>query len=426
MTPPTVHPFLMDLLRDSRASDVVPPPPDDHEAWGQIMRDAAGQALSPLLYEWLKESASDRRVPASMLEELKARVFGLAARNLILREELTVLLRAFEHQGVACVPMRGLALSVQLYGAITARPMGDLDLLVHKHDLPTLCDILAELGFQEMDRRPGFARAYSYTLEFVKQRHGWIIIEPHWTIAYPPFADRLDMDAVWNRCVRGEVAGVSTRLLGCEDLVLHLCLHLIHRGGSAPLLWFYELDRLLRQSRETLDWSVLTTLSRQAGVAELLLEGLGRLKELFDSSIPDQVLDTLRTPTPPSRSGPVRGPIEHRLAGFLAGESRTDGLESLTLLLSIKGLRARMRYALALLFPSPEFMRLHYGLSSRSQIGCCYLGRIAYFAWEGLKGVLSLLPLRRPPSLWSSVPGTRIQIQPSPLPSSAPSSRHTE
>ena len=68
-----------------------------------------------------------------------------------------------------------------------------------------------------------------------------------------------------------------------------------------------------------------------------------------------------------------------------------NGKESLAVLFTDEGFRAKLRYALALLFPSPQFMLTHYGLSRWSQLGFAYLRRSCYLAREGFKGILRLL-----------------------------------
>ena len=77
------------------------------------------------------------------------------------------------------------------------------------------------------------------------------------------------------------------------------------------------------------------------------------------------------------------------LARLLSG-SAVDGKESLAALLALPGLRARLRYATALLFPSPGFMALEYGLTGRRQLGAAYVRRAGYFTWQGLKGMVRL------------------------------------
>lgn len=381
---PAVHPFLLSLLKTG-ADSTAParPSPESHDEWTTIVGDAVRHGLAAILYRRLNESGWIPKLPPAPMDELKAHVFKQAARNMSLAREAAAILRAFASRQVLCAPVRGLALAELLYGEITTRPMGDLDLLVRKEDLHAVAETLLELGFQAIDRRPGFARAYSNAMEFVKHSHGWVIVEPHWSIAYPPFADRVDMDAVWIRSTRGQVVGTDTWLLSPEDYLLHLCLHLIHRRDDAPLLWFYELDRFIRLTDVALDWSQVAQTARETGQTLLIAEVLERTRSLFETPIPQQVC---------SQVGWSAG---DGVAHLLAGNSRADGRESLALFFAIKGLRAKMRYALALLFPSSEFMRVNYRLSSRSRIGFCYLRRIASLACKALKGILGLLAVRQ-------------------------------
>ena len=381
MTGPAVHPFLMAMLCGSGTETFLRRAPGEMD-WEGIARDAAKHGLTPLLSREINRTGMARRLPAGLAARLEEELFGLAARNMMLANELGGILRALQERQLLCAPLRGLDLAERLYGDLTARPMGDLDLLVRKEDLPEVTVILRDLGYREVDRRAGFAQAFGNTLEFYKDRHGWIVAEPHWTIAYPPFVDRVDMKGVWQRCARGRVAGVETWVLAPEDLLLHLCLHLTHRDGTAPLLWFYELDRLVRQEAAALDWSRLVATAREAGLASLLSGTLTKVGALFDTPLPDPVLDQLAGTPLANREG--------RLVRMLAGGSSVDGKESLAVFFTLKGMRAKLRYALALLFPSPEFMRLEYELTSGMQLALSYLQRFRFLMWEGCKGIVRL------------------------------------
>ncbi len=76
---------------------------------------------------------------------------------------------------------------------------------------------------------------------------------------------------------------------------------------------------------------------------------------------------------------------------LLAGPGSVDGKESLAVLLTLRGFLPKLKYALALLFPSPEFMRLEYNATSGTQLGLAYARRFCYLSREGLKGVAKLL-----------------------------------
>ncbi len=304
----------------------------------------------------------------------------LAARTMVLRSELTAILRACRNRDLACAPLRGLALGEKLYGANALRPTGDIDLLVRRQDLPIIADLLAGLSYAGMEHRPGFAGSFAYTLEFVKDRHGWVVVEPHWTLAYPPFTDALDMEQVWSRCRRGRVAGIETWLLGDEDLLVHLCCHILHHGNNTPLLWWQELDLLIRQAGTSLDWDTVTEIAGQSGQSFFVAEVLRTIRSQFQTPIPPIAFDRL---TAASSIPPM--------TNLLATAPRLNGREEFAQFVSLPGFRVKLRYAFGLLFPSPVYMVRRYGLTSRTQLGLSYLTRLASICWDGLNWAIALL-----------------------------------
>ena len=383
MLVPCVHPMLLTLLNERARS--APPSTLDRSAWDQLACDADNHGLAPWLYRWSCEHPSD--IPAQTQELLKTYVTALIGKNLVLADELTLILRELDRRGIPCAPLRGLALAQYLPDAPFVRPMGDLDLLVKHDDCSGVRDTLQRFGYTEVDRRPGFAEAYSYTLEFVKDRYGWITVEPHWTLAYPPFMDTIDMDAVWSRCRRGTVAGVETWLLSQEDLLINLCWHLHHKGTDAPLLWWHELDLLLRRHASAIDWPRLVSTIGPGAPAGLLADVLTTLVHEFHSPIPDQAITEL------NKSASMPSPHSVRL---FTGPLAVDGVESFAQFFAIKGLRARAAYAWALLVPSREFMIGHYAVETPGRLSLCYGMRGLSLAWRAAKGLLNMvLPARR-------------------------------
>ncbi len=318
-------------------------------------------------------------LPPSLRERVRQECLGITARNLALAGELRTLLRTFRDQRIPCLPLRGLALAERLYGDIPPRPMGDIDLLVRKEDLSRVQALFQELGFSEMDRRPGFASTFSYTLKFFVERSLMVIVEPHWTIAYPPFTDRLDMEAVWNRCVPARVVGEQTLSLGREDLLVHLCLHLTHRD-DAPFLWLYELDRYVRRESDAMRWDLVLSVSHEVGVERLVGRALNAVVTKFEAPVPADVIDALDR-----RSGQTR-PLAQRLVET----SKVDGVESLATFFAVKSLGAKFRYARVLFFPQPGFMMLQYGLKSRRQLAATYVRRFCWLSWQAAKGLAQL------------------------------------
>lgn len=375
---PSVHPFLMTLLMEGRLEreqlTALPP-----HSWETIIEEAIAQRVAAILFRWLNNFNHQHLIPIHLLNLLKEQMVRQAAWNLLLTKELGRILATCQQQSIACIPLRGPVFAVQLYGDCSMRQMDDLDLLVHREDLSAIKEIFDRLGYAQHEQRPGFLEDFSYSLEFIHPSHG-LIVEPHWTLVYPPFVATTAMAPVWARTERQRLMDIDTWTLSQEDLLLHLCLHLLHKGEHSPLLWYYELDRLIRQKRSPLDWNVFVHQAQAMGQAGLIADVLATVVHHFHSTIPDAIMSRLQRPSRPSPSIPPRPMRDHLLA-----QSSLNGREEFALLCSLQGLRLKIRYAYALLFPSPQYMAQRYGLSSPMGLISSYITRGCHLFLEGGK-----------------------------------------
>ena len=378
LTLPSVHPFLMTLLMEGQTErEQLTAFP--HHSCKTIVEEAIAQRLAAILFRWLNHSNHQHFIPIHLLNLLKQQMVRQTAWNLLLTKELGRILAACQQRGIACIPIRGPVLAVQLYGDCSMRQMDDLDLLVHREDLSALKEIFDQLGYAQHEQRPGFLEAFSYSLEFIHPQYG-VIVEPHWTLVYPPFIGTTAMEPVWARAVKQRVMDMDTWTLSQADLVLHLCLHLLHKGEHTPLLWYYELDTLIRQMRSPLDWNVFVHQAQAMGQAGLITDVLATLGHHFHSTIPEAILSRLLHPSRPSPSISPQPMRDHMLA-----QSSLNGREEFALLCSLQGLRQKSQYTYALLFPSPQYMAQRYGLSSPMGLISSYINRACHLFWDGCK-----------------------------------------
>lgn len=304
-----------------------------------------------------------------------------AARNLVLAHEMKAVLRAANASGVACAPLRGVALSEQLYGDCLRRPTGDIDVLVRRDQLPAARRLFSGLGYHEVEPRAGFSDAFEYTLEYFKDGPIDLIAEPHVTIAYPPFAHRMDMDGVWRRSTPATILGVPTQALSTEDLLIHLCLHWLHHQKDAPPMWLGEIDALIRS--QPIQWMLVSDIAGPAGVEPLVRRALDEVAGAFGTPVPEALLRSRMTSS------------QQIIVNLLTDDSHLRGRERLALLMSLPDLSAKARYAAAFLFPSAHFIREQYGVSTWRQIGWTYVRRTAGLIWDGSIGLIRLLAARK-------------------------------
>jgi hypothetical protein len=385
LTLPSLHPFLTTLLMGS------PPPEKEqltalpHHVWKTIIEEAIAQRLADILFHWLNRFNHQHLIPFDVLNLLKHQIVRQTAWNLLLTKELGHILTTCQQRSITCIPIRGPMFAAQLYGGCSTRQMDDLDLLVHRKDLSAVKDIFDQLGYVRHEQRPGFLEAFSYSLEFIHPQHG-LIVEPHWTLVYPPFVTTTDMAPIWARTVRRQWMNVDTWTLSQADLLLHLCLHLLHKGEQAPLLWYYELDALIRQKQSPVDWNVFMHQVEATGQAGLIADVLTTLMHHFHSTIPDSIMSRLLRHSRPSPSISSRTMRDHMLV-----QSSLNGREEFALLCSLHGLLPKLQYAYALLFPSPQYMVHRYGSSSPMGLIGSYIARASFLSWEGCKWAYSWL-----------------------------------
>jgi hypothetical protein len=160
--------------------------------------------------------------------------------------------------------------------------------------------------------------------------------------------------------------------------VLYVATHamLQHGGKDALLRWFYDLDRLIRSYKESLDWNLLLSQARIFNWGSALEAALNKTVACFETPIPEQVLSSL--------SG--ISDRNQQLVALKQIRPTTHLLMERQELLSMKS-TARIRYLLALVVPSPAFMHRRYQMKSPWMIPLYYIIRW----WDIIKDCLRSL-----------------------------------
>src|SRR5262245_7921362 len=103
----------------------------EYERIGSLLHQTAGPIVAPALAEQLRRS-----------------YHATAVRNVLLLRELGTCLRALREAAVPVIVLKGAALIGTVYGNLTWRAMGDVDLLVHRHDVDATQRVLDDLGYE--------------------------------------------------------------------------------------------------------------------------------------------------------------------------------------------------------------------------------------------------------------------------------------
>ncbi|MGB6564835.1 MAG: nucleotidyltransferase family protein, partial [Candidatus Binataceae bacterium] len=206
---------------------------DEGVDWQLAIDMASVQAVMPLVYRYLAAEL-EGALPPDAASSIRRAFYGNSVRNLHLARELVRLTALLEQGGVEALALKGPALAMTAYGAVTMRQFNDLDLLVRKSEVGRAAEILRAAGYAP---RPGYGladvdRPGGY--EIAMARAGALTdIDLHWRLIPPYFPLALDGEELWRRAVRIEIEGAPVRTLAPADHLLYLCAHGAKHGWQA-------------------------------------------------------------------------------------------------------------------------------------------------------------------------------------------------
>jgi Uncharacterised nucleotidyltransferase len=250
--------------------------------WDPLFREASRHGVMPLVQQTLRRGFSDA-VPQAALSVLTTGFFENVARGLYLSRALSETAELLANLGIRALPYKGPMLASSVYGNLGLRMAGDLDFLVHPRDFAPAGAALLASGF-----RIGVDCGWKYHLARPADN---LNIDLHSALVPRRYACEIDFDALWQRSVRSEIAGISLPDLSREDLLLVLCLNLakdVAQRNFLPLIKICDVRELLDATPE-LDWAALSTRAERMGALGILSLGLWMADGVFGVAVPPPI-----------------------------------------------------------------------------------------------------------------------------------------
>ena len=354
----------------------------DRGAWDALTDLAIRERVAPLLSQRL-EARND--VPDLARQKLRAELYHTGAFNIVLYRELA---RLLEDAPGRVVVLKGAALASSIYDDPALRPMCDIDVLVRREDLALWTSHVTDLGYEraspEMAR--GLSKAVHYHVAFRGGPHGETVIELHWSLIAGDSDWRTpDIDWFWSQTEPWHPpeasAGHEALQLTPAARLLYLSAHAMLQHGSAAtrLLWLYDIHRVVEQGVARLSWPEIVSRARTLEWDSAVAEALERAEGLF------------RTPVPPGMSEALRTSAAARSRAHVAekADSRTRRAELVLRELECLDWFGRIRLCLAIVFPSPTYLKWRYPKTGR-------LWPLAYFYRWSVVAARAVSLLKRP------------------------------
>lgn len=237
--------------------------------WDYVVDAAVRHSVAPLLHNLLADLSAPllSSVPRRTRDELAGLTETSRSRAERLFDVVRTVADAFAHAGVPVLALKDIQLAAVVYGDPASRPMGDLDLLIHRQDYERAANLLAALGFE-----PHPLPKHRYTLRYGMGHHlrrasddvwidlQWNVAQREWDV-YGEGTFTYDPAGMWERSAPISAQGLAIAAPSLEDMLFHLCLHL-EGHAYAELILFSDIAFLLRAAGEALDWDALVALAR--------------------------------------------------------------------------------------------------------------------------------------------------------------------
>jgi hypothetical protein len=288
--------------------------------WGYIRAAALRHGVAPLLSRTLERAIEETsvNVPTTIRADLRRLYAASATRHHRLYRALRSVVEAFAVAGVEVLALKDVGLAVTAYPEPGLRPIGDLDLLIHREDYERAGKCLRRLGFA-----PTSGSDAPYLFKYGMGHHfrrasdeiwidlQWNVAQREWDL-YGEGSFTYRPEHLWSESVSVDAGGFELRVPSAEEMLLHLTLHLEgHEYGE--LILFCDVVQLLRTVGGAFDWQRLLTRTSDAASGSSVYHALLIAERLLGASVPAELLTEFDAPY---FRGTLFGPMFGNLAAL--------------------------------------------------------------------------------------------------------------
>ncbi len=309
-----------------------------------------------------------------------------AITNEIYFTHLKTVLRDLSKHQIPVVLLKGADLAHSIYPNPALRPMSDLDLLVNEKDFKSALKLVNESGFHEYlpEVIPDFNRLISHHAHLKKESSIGVVLELHWIlIATPAFRHSVSMQWFWENLepkTEWKHIESSGNILGLNPTanMMYLSAHQIiqHGGENASLRWMLDLHRLIVCRNSEINWQQLAFQSNVFGWSSALKTALKSIEEMFGTPLPSGFYSKLDSNL-------------NEISAMVESKSVKSSTHILTEWKKLHSLHwyGRLKFIIALVFPSTAYMRWRYKAKSDWILPFTYLKRWFIIFLDAIKTI---------------------------------------
>ncbi|MEK3885885.1 nucleotidyltransferase domain-containing protein [Bacillus sp. FSL K6-3431] len=240
--------------------------------WDLFLQLALHHRLYPLLYTKIMKMEGSR-IPSHISKTLYNYYQKNTFRMLHLCGEMEKLSKLFNENEILLLFLKGPVLADDLYGDISKRTSGDLDILISIENLDKANALLIDLGYEKDEYIHSVLNDWKWRHHHFTYYHPvqGTKIEIHWRLNPAPSKEPT-FNELWGRKRKSSITSYPTYFMGNEDVFFFLVTHGARHGWSR-LRWLVDIHQIVKKD---LKWNDLYHLlkkyqSRYIGGQSLIL-----------------------------------------------------------------------------------------------------------------------------------------------------------
>ncbi|MEO8118238.1 MAG: nucleotidyltransferase family protein [Rhodoferax sp.] len=219
--------------------------------WNELIEQGRKTQLLGQLAASLKRAKLLDKVPAAVQRHLALADLTMTRRSEAALWEVATMRRAVDPK-IPLVLLKGCAYLASADTNAAGRIFSDMDILVRRHDLPTVEADLMSVGWKPSrvdDYDLGYYRNWMHEVPPMAHVRRHTVVDLHHAINPPVSRFFIDPDKLFERVV---AIGPGVFVLAATDRVIHCALHLLQEGEPKKLMRdLYDLHLLLHQHHGT-------------------------------------------------------------------------------------------------------------------------------------------------------------------------------
>lgn len=270
----------------------------DADGWARAVTLAERDGVENLLFTHISAAGLAATLPAAVTLRLRERYGAITLHARRLERRLEALLALLAAEAAPAISLKGVGLARRAYGgAITLRPVTDIDLLVRREDEARWSAAFRAAGFAAVAGRGDAMSPHALRFHELQFRDGrGLLLEAHTSLCRTPSYRRVFPQAeMWARARPSTILGAPTLILAPEDELRYLSLHYAALHRASRLIWLVDVAELVRAQGAAWSWERFVRETVTRGGAAPVAITLARAATLLDAPVPRWVIERLTT-----------------------------------------------------------------------------------------------------------------------------------